>query len=105
MTVSEWASPMRLVESAQRGDAGAFEDLYALYADSTFRAALRSSRDTAEAEDIRQEVWLRVKRGLERLRDAAAFPRWLHQLTDRTCIDASRRRHVSLPIGEACEAA
>src|SRR5690349_126365 len=103
MTLSESTTSEALVSKARRGDPEAFAELYALYAERTFRAAIRSCRSETEAEEIRQEIWLRVNSNLGHLRDDAAFPSWLYQLTARICVDASRRRRQWLPIDQARE--
>jgi RNA polymerase sigma-70 factor (ECF subfamily) len=82
----------RLVLGARAGSADAFERLFQLYGRRVYNLALRSSRDHALAEDLCQEVWLRVYRELGSLQDLESFAVWLYRLTSRVCIDAARRR-------------
>jgi RNA polymerase sigma-70 factor, ECF subfamily len=66
---------------AQAGDAAAFADLVGRY-HARLRYYLRKLLvDPQGVDDVLQDVWLDVWRGLSRLRDAAAFPAWLYRLT------------------------
>ena len=53
--------------------------------------ALRSTRDPRTAEDVTQEVWMKVHRELPKLRDPLAFTVWLSRLASKLCIDAARK--------------
>ena len=50
-------------------------------------------RDEDRAEDILQDVWLQVLRGLARLADPGAFPAWLYRIArDRVYCELRKRR-------------
>jgi RNA polymerase sigma-70 factor (ECF subfamily) len=83
-----------LVAGAVAGDVACFDALYRRDAERVYNLVLRSCGDTAEAEDVCQEVWSRAARSLRSLRDAGAFDTWVMRIAARACIDASRRRHV-----------
>jgi RNA polymerase sigma-70 factor (ECF subfamily) len=63
-------------------------------------------RNTAEAEDLAQETFLRAHRQLTALRDREALESWLYQIASHVCIDRLRqltratRRAVDTPIEE-----
>ncbi|MPZ13567.1 MAG: sigma-70 family RNA polymerase sigma factor [Chloroflexi bacterium] len=94
-----------LVELAMEGDADAFADLYRDHNIRVYNLAVRSTRNASDAEDICQEVWLKVHREIGRLRCPEAFPAWLRQITTRVCIDAERRRRPSAPAADMLEIA
>jgi RNA polymerase sigma-70 factor, ECF subfamily len=78
-------------------DPGAFEALVVAYQHRVFGIALRMMRDAAEAEDVAQEVFLRVHRGIESFRGDAKISTWLYAITSRVCLNrlaspARRRR-------------
>jgi RNA polymerase sigma-70 factor, ECF subfamily len=78
---------------AQAGDAEAFADLVGRYhARLRYYLGKVIARPHA-AEDVLQEVWLDVWRGLPRLRDAAAFPAWVY----RVARDRAVRTHRMPP--------
>lgn len=49
-------------------------------------------RDTAEAEDLAQETFLRAHQQLETLRDAGAIESWLYRIATHISIDRMRQR-------------
>jgi RNA polymerase sigma-70 factor (ECF subfamily) len=82
-----------LVLRCQAGDEAAFEELVGSYS-SRLRYFLRKMLGEADrAEDVLQEVWLLVLRGLPKLADPGAFPAWLYRIArDRTCRELRERR-------------
>ena len=89
-----------LLERFTRGDSAAFEVLLERYQRPIYNFILRSVRETARAEDLLQDVFLRVIQRAEDFRGQAKFSTWLYTITRNLCIDASRkmshRRHPSL---------
>jgi len=82
------------------GDTTAFEVLLERYQRPIYNFILRSVRDPARAEDLLQDVFLRVIQRAEDFRGQAKFSTWLYTITRNLCIDTSRkmshRRHPSL---------
>ncbi len=107
MTVTAIETPSRIddhgVRKATSGDEAAFVELYESYAAKVYNLALRSARDPQLAEDICQEVWLKVHSELRSLREPGAFSTWLYRLTGRLCIDAARKRKRVAPTAELGE--
>jgi RNA polymerase sigma-70 factor, ECF subfamily len=68
-------------EGMIRGDVQPFEELFKLYYGKVFAVCLRMTGNTAEAEDLSQEVFVQVFRKLETFRGESAFTTWLHRLT------------------------
>jgi RNA polymerase sigma-70 factor (ECF subfamily) len=58
----EDAASNRLVAGAQRGDAGAFQGLYLRYYDLVYAYGRMMLKDAHEAEDVTQDVFIRVLR-------------------------------------------
>ena len=65
---------------AQAGDATAFADLVGRYHARLHYYLGKIIARPNSVEDVLQDVWLDVWRGLPRLRDAAAFPAWLYRV-------------------------
>ena len=74
----------------QAGDERAFAALFGRFAARTLRY-LRGLVDDA-AEDVQQEVWLAVYRGIASLSDPRAFRTWLYRTTRHRAVDFLRRR-------------
>jgi RNA polymerase sigma-70 factor (ECF subfamily) len=68
------------IERAQRGDKAMFEFLYRLHSARVYAVCLRMVGDTAEAEDLTQEIFLLVFRKIHTFRGESAFSTWLHRL-------------------------
>jgi RNA polymerase sigma-70 factor, ECF subfamily len=66
-----------LVRAARRGDRGAFDRLVERYSHAVVARQFGWTRDTAAAEDLAQETFLRAWQGLGRLEDIRAFGSWL----------------------------
>jgi RNA polymerase sigma-70 factor (ECF subfamily) len=58
-----------------------FEDLFKLHQGKVYAVCLRMTGNTAEAEDLSQEVFVQVFRKLGTFRGESAFSTWLHRLT------------------------
>jgi RNA polymerase sigma-70 factor (ECF subfamily) len=64
-----------------KGDLQPFEELFKLYHGKVYSLCLRMTGNTAEAEDLSQEVFVQVFRKLNTFRGESAFTTWLHRLT------------------------
>jgi RNA polymerase sigma factor (sigma-70 family) len=93
-----------LVERCLKGDEKAFEELLRTYRTSVFSICLRMVRNRTVAEDIAQEVFIKVFAALNRYDSAYPFASWLNRITSNLCIDHLRKekdRTLSLdqPVG------
>jgi RNA polymerase sigma factor (sigma-70 family) len=92
-----------LVLRARAGDETAFAELYATWTTAFARLAFASLRDSQRVDEIVQEAWVQIARGLRRLTDPSSFASWAFRIVDRRCADALRardreaRRAISLP--------
>lgn len=82
------------------GDIQAFEVLLERYRRPVFNFILRSVRDREKAEDLLQDVFLRVVQRSSNFKGQSKFSTWLYTIARNLCIDTSRkmvfRRHKSL---------
>lgn len=70
-----------LVRQLLRRDERAFRALIARYRDRLYNVALRMLGDTAEAEDLAQEVFITVFKSIDSFRGDAKLSTWLYRLT------------------------
>jgi len=77
---------------AQRGDMQAFEAVYACYGQACYGLALRLTTNPAQAEDLVQEVFLKVMETIRGYRGEAPFGAWLKRMTVNAAIDQLRAR-------------
>ncbi|PYN34877.1 MAG: hypothetical protein DMD98_09685 [Candidatus Rokuibacteriota bacterium] len=94
-----------LEERLRRGEPRAFEDLVIAYQHRVFGVALRMLRNRSEAEEIAQEVFLRVHRAVEDFRGEAKLSTWLYAITSRLCLNrlASGERRMAREGEESLE--
>ena len=69
-----------LVERCRRGDEGAFQELVDRYKDLVFALIARTVQDRSRAEDLAQDVFLRVHRGLPYFRGEARLSTWIYRI-------------------------
>lgn len=82
-----------LVLRCQLGERRAFDDLIARWALPLRRHLLRVTGNPDAADELTQEIWLRVVRGIGRLREAARFRSWLFGIAHRVLMDRFRLRY------------
>lgn len=78
--MSEREIDRKLVERAQSGDKGAFDQLVAKYQRKLSRLLARFIRDPAEVEDVAQEAFIKAYRALPSFRGDSAFYTWLYRI-------------------------
>lgn len=99
MTASE--SDAELLALAAAGGEAAFAELVRRHQDKVFGLAYRYSRDRQDAEDLAQEVFLKVWRHARSFRGDSLFSTWLYRLAVNTCLNFKQRqrsRPASLPL-------
>ena len=79
------------------GEAAAMEALYLRYRQSVYSWLLRMTGNAAEAEDIYQDVWLKVIRRASNYR-SGNFRAWLWQIVRNQMTDLMRKKSPSLVL-------
>jgi RNA polymerase sigma-70 factor, ECF subfamily len=88
------SSDLILAQSAAKGDMKAFEELYNRHHRRVYSLCLRMLQNTAEAEDLTQEVFIQLYRKIGSFRGDSAFTTWLHRLTVNQVLMHFRKRTV-----------
>src|SRR3954447_8462327 len=94
-----------LISRAAGGDPAAFQTLVEQHRSMVYRVAYQFAGNHYDAEDIAQDVFLKVYRSLSRFRQDAQFTSWIYRIAMNACID-HRRRHSpagAAPFGEEAE--
>jgi RNA polymerase sigma-70 factor, ECF subfamily len=81
----------QLVIKAQNGDNIAFEQLVMKYDRFVLNIAYSYRNNKDEADDIYQEVFLRVHKGLKNFQSRSQFSTWLYRITVNVCIEYKRK--------------
>ena len=91
----------RVIEACQQGDRAAFQLLFETYKDKVFSIAVYSSGgDRATADDVTQQIFLKLFTAIRQFRGDSEFTTWLYRLVVNACLDERRRRRRLLPWGE-----
>jgi len=80
-----------LVERCRSGDDGAFQELIDRYKDLVFALIARTVQDRSRAEDLAQEVFLRIHRGLPYFRGEARLSTWIYRIVANVCVQEQSR--------------
>jgi RNA polymerase sigma-70 factor (ECF subfamily) len=81
-----------LVTRCKRGDRAAFEELVRATHRRVYSLAYRLVGDRSDAEDVAQEAYLRMFRGLAGFREEAAFETWMYRIVTNCAMSHLRRR-------------
>src|SRR5437016_9426554 len=94
------AHERELVERCRRGDEGAFQELVDRYKDLVFALIARTVQDRSRAEDLAQEVFLRIHRGLPYFRGEARLSTWIYRIVANVCAQDHGRPPPALSLDE-----
>lgn len=83
---NEW-----LVLESQRGEVEAFNTLIRNWEQRYFLYAMNRLQSREAALDVTQESLISISRGLNRLSDPAAYPKWSFRIVERRCVDWLRK--------------
>ena len=89
-------SEQEIIYGAKQGDPDCFAFLYNQHKRHVYALCFRITRNTAEAEDLTQEVFMQLFRKVATFRGDAAFSTWLHRVAVNVALMHLRRK--SLPI-------
>ncbi len=86
---------MNLIEEVVTGNRLAFEQLFNRYKERVFNVAFSMSRDPVEAEDIVQEVFIKVYKSIGKYRGGEReLDSWLRRITLNECVSRFRKNGV-----------
>jgi len=85
-----------LVERVQRREMPAFQELVEKYKQKVYYMALDMTRNHHDAEDLSQEVFIKVFASIKDFRGESKLSSWLYRIAMNTCIDKTRRKRLKL---------
>jgi RNA polymerase sigma-70 factor (ECF subfamily) len=94
-----------LISRAAGGDPSAFQALVERHRSMVYRVAYQFAGNHHDAEDIAQEVFIKVYRSLDRFRQDAQLTSWMYRIVMNACIDHRRRQRptITAPFGDEAE--
>jgi RNA polymerase sigma-70 factor (ECF subfamily) len=98
----------RLLERLRRRDEAAFNQLVLAHQASVYRLLLRMLGDSAEAEDLAQEVFVTVFKAIETFRGESRLSTWIHRIAqnhgrNRLKFHGRRKRKGEGPLDDSTE--
>jgi RNA polymerase sigma-70 factor (ECF subfamily) len=93
-----------LVFRGRNGEMAALEALYGMFKGPVFGLLYRYAQNPTVAEDLLQDVFLKVFRNMPSVRDAATFPGWVFRIAVNTAYSHLRQKKVQneklVPLGD-----
>lgn len=81
-----------ILESASRGDMSAFEQIYKATSSFVYNVALRITRNSADAQEVTQDVFMKIYQNLKDFQFRSGFKTWVYRITVNTAINNYRKR-------------
>lgn len=82
-----------MIDGLKRGDQRAYEELVGKYSRRLYRFVFLTAGKN-DAEDILQEIFMRVIKSIGRYREEGKFETWLFRIADNACADYRRNKAV-----------
>ncbi len=89
-----------LAVRCQLGERDAFDRLIDRWYQPLWRYARRMTGSDDVASDVVQDVWLRVLRGIVRLREPSRLRSWLFGIAHRALMDRLRVKYANVPLAD-----
>src|SRR4051795_6010752 len=89
-----------LLERCRAGDENAFQELVDRYKRLVFALIARTVQDRSRAEDLAQDVFLRIHRGLPYFRGEARLSTWIYRIVANLCLQEQARPPAALSLDD-----
>ena len=92
-----------LIERCRSGDDTAFAELVDHYKDLVYGLIYRMVRDRGIADDLAQDVFLKVHRGLPYFRGEARLSTWIFRIVQNACVQSRAARRPDVPLEDVSD--
>jgi RNA polymerase sigma-70 factor (ECF subfamily) len=89
-----------VISACQQGDREAFRLLFEAYKDRVFSIACYSLGNEAAADDVTQQIFVKLFTRIGQFRGDSEFTTWLYRLVINSCLDERRKQRRFLPVEE-----
>jgi len=87
-TDTEW----KVIKRCMEGDHNSFRVLYDTCKDRVFSTSVRMIGNIQDAEDVLQDIFIKVYKKIKFFRCECSFRTWIYKITVNTCIEHLRKR-------------
>jgi RNA polymerase sigma-70 factor (ECF subfamily) len=94
-----------VIQAARAGDLAAFECIIRRYERLVLSVALRLTGNLEDAQDVSQEVFLKLYKNLHKVEASTNFSGWLYRVTANACHDLRKKQPRDVPVELAGEIA
>lgn len=81
-----------LVTRIKNGDQAAFRELYELFAMPMYNVCLRITNHEEDANDVLQDVFVKVFQNIDKLEEAQTLPAWIKRISVNTALQAIKKK-------------
>jgi RNA polymerase sigma-70 factor, ECF subfamily len=96
--VSEELDERALIERCRTGDDTAFGELVERYKNLVYGLVYRLVADRTQVDDLAQDVFLKVHRGLPYFRGEARLSTWIYRIVQNVCFEARVKRQTAVSL-------
>lgn len=96
-------SDEEIIKSILKGDINAFSELVERYKDRIYSMAFAFINDDKYAEDLSQEIFIKLYKNLGKFKGESSFSTWLFRLSKNYCIDWMRKHKNEINLVELDE--
>jgi RNA polymerase sigma-70 factor (ECF subfamily) len=89
-----------VIHACQQGDREAFRQLFEAYKDRVFSIACYSLGNEAAADDVTQQIFVKLFTRIGQFRGDSEFTTWLYRMVINSCLDERRKQKRFLPAEE-----
>lgn len=86
----------KILVQAAAGDMDSFHQIYTATSGFVYNVAHRVTNNREDAEDVTQEVFLKIHRNLNNFQFRSSFKTWIYRITVNTAINATKRTSKDL---------
>ncbi|MGA8834067.1 MAG: RNA polymerase sigma factor [Candidatus Sulfotelmatobacter sp.] len=83
-----------LISRAQGGDERACATIFDLHKRRVYSTCLLMTKNVADAEDLMQDAFIQIFRGIRSFRGDSAFSTWIYRVVVNTVLMTRRKRHL-----------
>jgi len=88
--------PQDILKKAAGGDIQAFREIYKVASSYVYNVAFRISSNKEEAEEITQDVFLKIHKNLKYFQFRCRIKTWIYRIAVNTAINAAKKRSGEL---------
>ncbi len=86
----------KIVEDCKQNDAKAQMRLYDMYCDAMFIIAKRYVKDSFTAEDLMQDVFIKVFKNIQSFKGEVTIGAWIKKIMINQCLDYLKKKRIEL---------